>query len=167
MNKSHTVVVLLALVVLCAILVSIGQVEAKLSCAKLRTGYKCVGGDRDEPDAFSGTITNTYSTDVKVDLMNVVDLCEKVRSSPLPFRSTNSNNNNNNSTRGDGQPKRPRSTTVLSRRADRGLVIPRGGKIPVNMDRVKVPGYCSKVMIKNCRTASNFQMDCSQLISIR
>jgi len=132
--------------------------EASLNCTKFRSGFRCVATDRDPVDKFKGMIVNTHSTDITLDLTNVVDLCGKIRTKSSGQNST---------TQTEGMEPSSRPSTALTHRYDRGLRIQKNGSLKIEMERVKVPGYCSKAIIKHCKTSSGTRMDCSRLIQIK
>lgn len=147
----HLIVFLTAL----ATLMFVFGVDAKPNCTKMRGGYKCVATDRDPANKFRGTIKNIYSSDITLDIISIVDTCERIQNPPP--------RGPRNSTEPRGP---PRSRSVLLRQLDKDVKIPKGDDIPLEMERIKSPGYCSKTMIRNCRTATSARAECSQVISI-
>lgn len=156
----HSKLAALVAITLAAILPLIVTVYAALNCEKFREGFKCVASDRDRAENFKGLIRNIYSTDITIDIVSIVDLCDKIKNRSPQAQSRNSTNDRR-------QGGLWRSSTSLARRFDRGVKVAKNGDSSVEMERVKVPGYCSKTIIKNCRTSARVQMDCSRLISIK
>lgn len=163
-NKSIVIKVILISLTLLAATLS----EAKLNCSRFRSGYKCIATDQDGAERFKGIASNTYLTDVKMDSINIVDTCERIRNPPPPRpNSLNKTKDADIIPSPDRKSSRwTRTGTALEERFDRGLAIKKGENITISMERIKAPGYCSMTMIKNCRTLSNTPMDCSQMISI-
>lgn len=128
-----------------------------MNCTENRVGFKCLATDMDAADKFRGTITNKHSTNVSMDIFSVVDTCERINRPRPP-------GGRRNSTTGGG--RAPNSSTILVRQLDRDTKVPKGGSIPLNLQRVKVTGYCSKTIVKNCRTDDGAHMVCGHLISI-
>lgn len=160
--------------VLYFVLATLQSVDSRLNCTRIRPGFKCVATDQDSADRFIGTIRNIYSTDISLDIFSVVDICENMRRPPPPPppRQLNSTSNSggpmaraNDVNFQPGGP-RQRSSTALLRRLDKGTKITRGANMTLSMERVKMRGYCSKSIIKNCRNSNNIQMDCAQLVSV-
>lgn len=143
--------------------------EAKMECSKMRNAFKCIATDRDTADKFKGQVSNIYSTDVTIDVFSVVDQCEKIKNPPSrPARNSTGPPPDRDGASGNGPPPHVlRSTTILARRFDRAVRIARNSQLTVEMERVKVPGYCSKIIFRNCRNAENVQMDCERMISIK
>ena len=141
-------------------LIIVGHADAKLDCSKVRSIYRCIASDRDEAHKFMGTVKNIHSSDIIIDVMNIVDTCEKIRNPPM--RPMRNNTETQRQPRGGG----PTSRTALVIKKDFDIKIKKGGEQMLSMERVKAVGYCSKSIISNCRTASSERKDCSQLISI-
>lgn len=135
--------------------------SASLNCTKFREAFRCLASDRDEAASFRGSARNLHSTEVSVDVMNFVDLCERIKSSPSGPPAP----------RGEAGMARglapPRSSTALTHRIERDLRVPMGGQLALEMEPVKRSGYCSRMVVRNCRTSAGTKMDCASLISIK
>lgn len=149
------------------IMVSTQIAESRLNCSDLSQGnLRCMATNRDSLDRFQGYIKNKYTTDVNLDLLSVVDTCERVNQPP-PRRSSTGRWGNSTTTNREAWPLAMRSASALTRVVKRNVLIPYGDSIPLNLERVRESGYCSATFVRNCRTASDERMNCTRLVSIQ
>lgn len=150
---SHQKCASLVAVSLLLAMLGISQVEGKLACEKIHDDFKCLLTEADSNDKFSGSATNIFSKDITIDMHNVVDLCTALTppegAGPHVWPP----------------PKPPKSTTALTRTHNRDLVIAKGGKRALSMEKPTKKDYCSLAIIKNCR-AGGERMECAKLIEL-
>lgn len=153
MNSSHRKLASLVAASLLLVMLGSNQVEGKLACEKFYDDFRCLSTEADSSDKFSGTASNKYSKDVTIDMHNVVDLCSAL----TPPEG--------GSPRGWPPQKPPKSATATTRTHTRDLVIAKGGKRVLSMEKPSKKDYCSLAIIKNCR-ADGERMECAKLIEL-
>lgn len=134
-------------------MLGVSEVESKLACEKFHDDFKCLLTEADANDKFSGSAANKYPKDVTIDMHNVVDLCTAL----TPPEG--------GSSRGWPPQKPPKSATATTRTHTRDLVIAKGGKRALSMEKPTKKDYCSLAIIKNCRVDGE-RMECAKLIEL-
>lgn len=146
-----------------ASLLIIGKFErVQSNCISMRDGFKCEANEASKDTEFKVNLSNNGVEDVRVDIFKRVGDCKKSNNRPQgppPLDNLRPSQRYYESQTKSELDKDGQGTY------DRDLVVPKGGKLSVGLDKGPAP-FCSITVVRNCRNSANIRMDCSSLLKL-